>query len=321
MTRQPLPTPPPLLPPLPPLPLLTAPKMADPALQVELDDIAEHVNRLSLRDLGGNAPAESKIGRDLQTQLSLRLTHQQEHFQSPNSVCRRAVSTVERAAVNEGSNNGVVGKNLVVAYSDNHNKVAIGANDDKKGKKEKDRKIRPPPLEMPPLNHKRSTISALGSPIALSPLMNTSSTQGGIASPVMREYNPCAYPQKSEMEQPVSESIRMIEENWPPSTTYQILLSAPSTSTNPTWDREEMVRAEFRRNTTDALASPDTDIIAFWSYPSLAPIPSSAQHGQRSLETIRELFELSPRKSNLKMGNFFMNSEPMSRSIVYKAGW
>ncbi|KAE9404991.1 Pkinase-domain-containing protein [Gymnopus androsaceus JB14] len=212
------PSPPPLLPPLPPLPLLTAPKMADPVLQVELDDIAEHVNRLSLRNLDGNTPAESKIGRDLQTQLreyrpqqkqqrpqarQVSSSYQQQRFQSPKSARRRAVSTVERGAkgagkentkenaglgdeswsyvaVNEGSNNGVGGKNVVFANSDNHNRVAAG-------KKEKDRKIRPPPLEMPPLNHKRSTISALGSPIALSPPMNTSSTKAGIASPVVGE--------------------------------------------------------------------------------------------------------------------------------------
>ncbi|KIK52845.1 hypothetical protein GYMLUDRAFT_946877 [Collybiopsis luxurians FD-317 M1] len=105
--------PPPVLPPLPPLPLLTAPKLNDPILQSELDGLAEHVNRLSLRD---PVAETNQPGRDLQTQLrehhsrqqqqprsqARQTLYQQQRFQSPKSARRRAVSTLERGAKSGG---------------------------------------------------------------------------------------------------------------------------------------------------------------------------------------------------------------------------
>ncbi|KAJ3878535.1 kinase-like domain-containing protein [Lentinula edodes] len=185
-------TPPPLLPPLVyPLPLLTAPQTNDPALQMELDEVAEHMNRLSLQ----NTVAETTLCQDIQTQLRKNR--------------RRTVSTVERgarcadkenkenASINDESWSYVVPdeglsivsgkKNPLFADTGNH-KRGLGANDGK-GKRDKDKKPRPPPLEFTPLNHKRSTTSALGSPIALSPpAINSTSTKAGLGSPVVGEF-------------------------------------------------------------------------------------------------------------------------------------
>ncbi|KAJ3928875.1 MAG: kinase-like domain-containing protein, partial [Lentinula lateritia] len=199
-------TPPPLLPPHSPvysLPLLTAPKTNDPTLQMELDEVAEHMNRLSLQ----NAVAETTtLCQDIQTQL--REYHSHTH-QSRAQNRRRTVSTVERgarcvdkenkenASVNDESWSYVVPdeglsivsgkKNALFADTGNH-KRGLGANDGK-GKRDKDKKPRPPPLEFTPLNHKRSTTSALGSPIALSPpAMNSTSTKAGLGSPVVGEF-------------------------------------------------------------------------------------------------------------------------------------
>ncbi|GAW03545.1 CAMK CAMKL GIN4 protein kinase [Lentinula edodes] len=192
-------TPPPLLPPLVyPLPLLTAPRTNDPALQMELDEVAEHMNRLSLQ----NAVAET-------TAQSRQAAYQQQRFQSPKRNRRRTVSTVERgarcadkenkenASINDESWSYVVPdeglstvsgkKNALFADTGNH-KRGLGANDGK-GKRDKDKKPRPPPLEFTPLNHKRSTTSALGSPIALSPpAINSTSTKAGLGSPVVGEF-------------------------------------------------------------------------------------------------------------------------------------
>ncbi|KAF8830642.1 hypothetical protein HHX47_DHR2001083 [Lentinula edodes] len=212
-------TPPPLPPPhslVYPLPLLTAPKTNDPALQMELDGVAEHMNRLSLQ----NAVAETTLSQEIQSQLreyhshmhqpraqSRQASYQQQRFQSPKRNRRRTVSTVERgcadkenkenAGINdeswsyvvpdEGSNILTGKKNALFADTGNH-KRGLGANDGK-GKRDKDKKPRPPPLEFTPLNHKRSTISALGSPIALSPpAMNSTSTKAGLGSPVVGEF-------------------------------------------------------------------------------------------------------------------------------------
>ena len=85
----------------------------------------------------------------------------------------------------------------------------------------------------------------------------------------MREYYPHAYPEECTAAQLAPQSVPTIEENL--ATEYDMpdlnmfLPSAPSTSTNPTRDCEDTIKAEFRRYTTDALASPDTDIIGFWS--------------------------------------------------------
>ncbi|KAJ3812890.1 Pkinase-domain-containing protein [Lentinula aff. lateritia] len=198
-------TSPPLLPPhslVYPLPLLTAPKTNDLALQTELDEVAEHMNRLSLQ----NAVAETTLCRDIQTQL--REYHSHTH-QSRAQNRRRTVSTVERGArcadkenkenagINDESWSYVVPdeglsivsgkKNALFADTGNH-KRGLGANDGK-GKRDKEKKPRPPPLEFTPLNHKRSTTSALGSPIALSPsAMNSTSTKAGLGSPVVGEF-------------------------------------------------------------------------------------------------------------------------------------
>ncbi|KAF9073102.1 hypothetical protein BDP27DRAFT_354775 [Rhodocollybia butyracea] len=104
-----------------------------------------------------------------------------------------------------------VGKNL---FADTGNlKHAVGVTEDRNGGKvKKDKRPRrensliiwsivniltgqifflvsAPPLETsPPLNRKGSTISALGSPIAFSPPMNSISTKAGLASPVVGEF-------------------------------------------------------------------------------------------------------------------------------------
>ncbi|KAJ3784680.1 hypothetical protein GGU10DRAFT_388097 [Lentinula aff. detonsa] len=205
-------TPPPVISPMPALPLLTAPKTHDPALQKELDGLAEHVNRLSLQDTA----ISTSIGRDLQIQLqeyhlhapppkaqSRQASYQQQRFQSPKRNRRRTVSTVERGAKSaDKENKEIISKgdeswSYVVpdggsSASKNTLFVDMGnlkrnANDGK-GKKDKEKKPRPPPLEFPPLNHKRSIISALGSPIALvPPPIHSTSTKAGLGSPVVGE--------------------------------------------------------------------------------------------------------------------------------------
>ncbi|KAJ3796249.1 Pkinase-domain-containing protein [Lentinula aff. detonsa] len=205
-------TPPPVISPMPALPLLTAPKTNDPALQKELDGLAEHVNRLSLQDTA----ISTSIGRDLQIQLqeyhlhapppkaqSRQASYQQQRFQSPKRNRRRTVSTVERGAKSaDKENKEIISKgdeswSYVVpdggsSASKNTLFVDMGnlkrnANDGK-GKKDKEKKPRPPPLEFPPLNHKRSIISALGSPIALvPPPIHSTSTKAGLGSPVVGE--------------------------------------------------------------------------------------------------------------------------------------
>ncbi|KAJ3986502.1 kinase-like domain-containing protein [Lentinula detonsa] len=182
------------------LPLLTAPKTNDPALQKELDGLAEQVNRLSLQDTA----IGTSIGRDLQMQLRDRqASYQQQRFQSPKRNRRRTVSTVERGAKSadkenkETTSKGDESWNYVVpdggsSASKNALFVDMGNlkrnGNDGKGKKDKEKKPRPPPLEFPPLNHKRSTISALGSPIALvPPPIHSTSTKAGLGSPVVGE--------------------------------------------------------------------------------------------------------------------------------------
>ncbi|KAJ3728037.1 kinase-like domain-containing protein [Lentinula guzmanii] len=205
-------TPPPILSPMQALPLLTAPKTNDPALQKELDGLAEHVNRLSLQDTA----IGTSIGRDLQMQLreyhlhapppkaqSRQASYQQQRFQSPKRNRRRTVSTVERGVKSADKENkeitskGDESWNYVVpdggsSASKNALFVDMGNlkrnGNDGKGKKDKEKKPRPPPLEFPPLNHKRSTISALGSPIALvPPPIHSTSTKAGLGSPVVGE--------------------------------------------------------------------------------------------------------------------------------------
>lgn len=85
----------------------------------------------------------------------------------------------------------------------------------------------------------------------------------------MRKYYSHAYPEESTPTQPAPQSVPTIEENlaaeYDMPDLNMFLTSAPSTSTNPTRDREDTIKAELRRYTTDALASSDTDIIGFWS--------------------------------------------------------
>ncbi|KAJ3892158.1 Pkinase-domain-containing protein [Lentinula edodes] len=192
-------TPPPLLPPLVyPLPLLTAPKTNDPGLQMELDEVAEHMNRLSLQ----NPVAETTVCQDIQTQS--REHHSHTHQLQPQS--RQAAYQQQRCADKENKENASINdeswsyvvpdkglstvsgkKHALFADTGNH-KRGLGANDGK-GKRDKDKKPRPPPLEFTPLNHKRSTTSALGSPIALSPpAINSTSTKAGLGSPVVGEF-------------------------------------------------------------------------------------------------------------------------------------
>ncbi|KAF5368655.1 hypothetical protein D9757_010219 [Collybiopsis confluens] len=153
-------------------------------------------------------------------------SYQQQRFQSPKRTNRRrTVSTVEHGArkggdkennrelnvkvadeswsyiaADEGSN--VVGVNgkapLLLANAGNIKPtfgavsgIGDGSAGGGKGKKEKEgKRPRPPPLEFLPPSRKRSTISnALGSPIALSPLINGgSSTKEGLRSPVVGEF-------------------------------------------------------------------------------------------------------------------------------------
>ncbi|KAJ3767949.1 kinase-like domain-containing protein [Lentinula raphanica] len=204
-------TPPPVLPPLSPvqaLPFLTAPKTNDPDLQKELDGIAEQVNRLSLRDAATDA---TTIGQDMQAhsrdyrpqqKAQARQAPHQQRFQSPKRTRRQTVATVERGIKNADKenkeNSGIGDDSWSYVVPDDVVKNALGdignykrnlALNDGKGKK--DKKNRPPPLEIQPptLNHKRSTISALGSPIALSPpTMNSTSTKTGLSSPVVGEF-------------------------------------------------------------------------------------------------------------------------------------
>ncbi|KAF8962634.1 hypothetical protein BDZ97DRAFT_1824757 [Flammula alnicola] len=167
------------------LPLLTAPKMENPQLQRTMDDITQKVNDLvQAVTQAPSSHAESK--ESARTAPPARIDEDKENQSIDDESWSHVTADADRS--------GGVGLGVGVAINRDVGKdvVNTGATSlsPTKSRKEKEKKGRPPPLELPTLNPKRSTFAMLGSPIALSsPIHHPPSSANRIlASPVVGEF-------------------------------------------------------------------------------------------------------------------------------------
>ncbi|PPR00755.1 hypothetical protein CVT24_000780 [Panaeolus cyanescens] len=165
------------------LPLLTAPKTDNPHLQRTIDDITQKVNDL-VQAVTQAAPAAVE-----EKEVNKSSTRKAEEEKENRSIDEEGWSHVSA----DSDPSSGVGLGVGIAHNrdlgkDIQNTVS-GSNSPAKVKKEKEKKARPPPLELPSSNPKRTTLGMLGSPIALnSPIHPPASANRILTSPVVGEF-------------------------------------------------------------------------------------------------------------------------------------
>ncbi|KAF8814699.1 Pkinase-domain-containing protein [Phlegmacium glaucopus] len=166
------------------LPPLTVPQFESPHPQHTTDDITQKVNDL--------------VHAVTQPQAHVSVTHATDStkvFVHSNDKQDKENQTVDDEGWNHvsadiGHSGGIgLGVGLAEGRAVGRDLANVGSTV-AKAKKDKDKKGRPPPLELPLLNPKRSAFAILGSPIALSSPVHQSATSSSriLTSPVVGEF-------------------------------------------------------------------------------------------------------------------------------------
>ncbi|KAF8155680.1 hypothetical protein B0H34DRAFT_751703 [Crassisporium funariophilum] len=171
---------------VPELPILTAPKLEDPQLQRTMDDFAQKVNDLVQSVTKPMAhPGGSQGVEPPKTLAHTHAVEDKENQSIDEESWSHVSAEVDRSA---GVGLGVaIGLNREVGKDVANNGPTMSPT---KTRKEREKRGRPPPLDLPLLNPKRSTFAMLGSPIALSSPVHHAPAGGSriMASPVVGEF-------------------------------------------------------------------------------------------------------------------------------------